>query len=120
MEGMLFTPRVSRTVRLRLEIEPTTVRPRGERYTVKTTDGHTFKIRRAACGAGCRCDAILYACVGVSTRKPLNEREEKYFALATRWRDTLPNDDPRRQSTVVTRPNSDASRAFLDKWQEEH
>jgi hypothetical protein len=44
---------------------------------------------------------------------------EKYHKLAALWRASLAADDSRRYSTVVTRPTSDASKAFLDNWAKE-
>lgn len=44
------------------------------------------------------------------------EEQDRYFILAARWAETLGRIDPRRFSTVVTRPNSPESRAFLDAW----
>lgn len=41
---------------------------------------------------------------------------DQYFTLAKQWRESIPADDPRRSSTVVTRPTSAASKAFLDAW----
>jgi hypothetical protein len=45
-----------------------------------------------------------------------NDQDERYFALATQWANTLAADDPHRFSIVVTRPNSPESRAFLDAF----
>jgi hypothetical protein len=61
----LFTPRASSnsSVRLNLEADKTDLGWR-ESYTVLTTDGHKFKVRRASCGLpGCRCDAVIVACL---------------------------------------------------------
>lgn len=44
------------------------------------------------------------------------ENGSRYLALANEWRTTLPLNDPRRESTVVTRPNDPASMNFLDAW----
>ena len=46
----------------------------------------------------------------------MTNRDDHYFKLAEKWAATLPANDPRRESTVVTRPNSEASRAFLDAF----
>ena len=64
MEGkMLFTPRAESKspVRLRLDIEREGYLNgrHSERYIVKTIDGHRFNIKRANCGLGCRCDAVI-------------------------------------------------------------
>jgi hypothetical protein len=45
-----------------------------------------------------------------------NDQDERYFALATQWANTLAADDPHRFSIVVTRPNSPESRTFLDAF----
>jgi hypothetical protein len=42
---------------------------------------------------------------------------EHYFELAQRWRDSLPLNDARRNSVVVTRPNAPECRVFLDAWE---
>jgi hypothetical protein len=63
------------------------------------------------------CYDALEAFRAIVLAEPVKESaDERYFALAELWRESLAADDPYRHSTVVTRPNSEASRAFLDKW----
>jgi|HubBroStandDraft_4_1064222.scaffolds.fasta_scaffold00038_34 hypothetical protein len=50
--------------------------------------------------------------------RPDQRGADHYFTLATLWAATLPVSDPRRSSSVVTRPNSAESRRFLDAFAE--
>jgi hypothetical protein len=63
MSDLVFTPRAAANsdVRLRLELtEP--YRDGVETQLVRTTAGQVFQVRRADCGASCRCDAVIVSC----------------------------------------------------------
>jgi hypothetical protein len=60
--------------------------------------------------------AHAYRAARVANPPPKEDDDEDYFALADAWLDSLAVDDPRRESTVVTRPYDEASRKFLDRW----
>lgn len=59
----LFTPRTSKKrLRLQLNAEDFAKIGAGKRWVAVVTDqttGNVFYVRDAACGAGCRCDALV-------------------------------------------------------------